>query len=146
MQTGMHEGDDLLHISAFNEEEHTIQLPVMAAAETSKSQIGHGLSVVGGADRTVMALRTSLLAPLKAHSTSSRVLGMACSQKPRWTNNPFQGIDVGDHRSTPAALDWDGDGFNGLVVGITESTLDFCKGSRDGTGAEPTIYMVNTFK
>jgi len=36
---------------------------------------------------------------------------------------PFQGIDVGDHSSL-AALDWEGDGFNDLILGNDGGTLD----------------------
>jgi len=37
-----------------------------------------------------------------------------------------------------AALDWDGDGFKDLVVGNNNGTLDFFKGSQDGTLAKAT--------
>jgi len=46
VQTVMPERETLLHISAANAEEHTIQTAV-AAAETSKTQTGRGISLVG---------------------------------------------------------------------------------------------------
>jgi len=67
---------------------------------------------------------------------------MASSQMPRRTKTLFQGIDVGDH-SSPAALDWDGDGFKDLVVGNNHGTLDdFFNGSQDGTLAKATPDQV----